>query len=199
MGSWYRLFKSSGKCDRKEEPRRGTKSRPRLQLWSDENVPAVGAKGQDTEQARQAGSMARPHRNPRPFWLVPPVLSELPINTAGDRGNRASKQPFGQESKPTAWLRHCFLWAVPLPLVAGQFCFLCLFSWESRAHKSPQAELCPPPNCGADPPTHVRPGPAPQAVKTCYGNCHSKHLLRLWAFPSSRNQRVNTWGGMAGL
>lgn len=84
MGSWYRLFKLSGKCDRKEEPRRGTKSRPRLQLCSDANVPAVGAKGQDTEQARQAGSMARPHRNPRPFWLVPPVLSELPINTAGD-------------------------------------------------------------------------------------------------------------------
>lgn len=122
MGSWYRLLESSGKCDRKEELRRSMKRCPQSQLCSDANVPAVGAKGQDTGRVRQAGSMARPHGNLRPCWLVPPVLSELPINTAGDGGNGASKQPFGQESKRTAWLHHRCRWAVVLPRAASQFC-----------------------------------------------------------------------------
>lgn len=71
LGSWYRPLESSGKCDRKEELRRSMKRCPQSQLCPDANVPAVGAKGQDTERVHQAGSMARPHRNLRPCWPVP--------------------------------------------------------------------------------------------------------------------------------
>lgn len=52
----------------------------------------------------------------------PSVLSEPRINTAGERGNWACKQPFGQESKPTVQFHHHFLWTVIPPLVAGRFC-----------------------------------------------------------------------------
>lgn len=71
LGSRYRPLESSGKCDRKEELRRSMKRCPQSQLCPDANVPAVGAKGQDTERVHQAGSMARPHRNLRPCWPVP--------------------------------------------------------------------------------------------------------------------------------
>lgn len=50
------------------------KSCPQSQLFSDANVPAVGARGQGTEQFCQAGSMARPRRNPRACWLVPGAI-----------------------------------------------------------------------------------------------------------------------------
>lgn len=83
------------------------------QLW----VPKAG----HSEQFGQAGSMAWA-AEPAALLAGPPVLSEPQINTAGDRGNRACKQPFGQESKPTAWLHHHFLWAVIPPSVAGWFC-----------------------------------------------------------------------------
>lgn len=69
--SWGHLLKPTGKCDRNEEPRRGMKSSPQSQLFSDANIPAAGAKGQDTEQICQAGGMACPHRNLRPCWLLP--------------------------------------------------------------------------------------------------------------------------------
>lgn len=84
LGTWYCLLESSGKRDRKEELRRRIKNCPQSQLCSDANVPAVGAKGQDTERAHQAGSMARPQRTQGPCRRVPPVLSKLQINTAGD-------------------------------------------------------------------------------------------------------------------
>lgn len=42
--SWDCLLKPIGKCDRKEELRRGMKNSPPSQLFADANIPAVGAK-----------------------------------------------------------------------------------------------------------------------------------------------------------
>lgn len=95
MGS--NLLKSTGKCDRKEELRKGMKSSPQPQLFSDANVPAVGAKSQDT----LSNSVRREHGmsplESQALLAGPPVLSEPQINTAGDRGNRVCKHPFGLE------------------------------------------------------------------------------------------------------
>lgn len=103
--SWDHLWKSAGKCDRTEELRRGTKSSPPPQLFSDANIPAAGAKGQDTlSNCAGRGAWHGPTGISGPAgW--PPVLSEPQINTAGDGGNRECKQPFGLEGNP----QPCFL------------------------------------------------------------------------------------------
>lgn len=141
LGSRCRLLKPTGKRDRKEGLGRGVRSRPHAQLFSDGNAPAVGARGRDTRAATlpgvEHGPAPRASKGPP---AGPPALSALPVNTAGDRGDGARKQPFGQDSQSAAGPRHRFLWAVAPVL---------LFSVCSPGSPQPTEPTEPArPNCG---------------------------------------------------